>query len=143
MKQFFKFMFASMLGTFLLFFLVTLISFGIIAAIVATASSDETVISKNTVLRITLSKPVVDRSSKMKFTMGFAGPDKVMGLNDILDNLKKAKKDISRPRRNFHRHLNARRNPRCADRFQDFREIHLGIQRSIFSEIILSCLRRR
>jgi len=93
MKQFFKFMFASMLGTFLVIFLISLISFGIVAAIVATASSDETVISKNTVLRITLSKPIVDRGSKMKFTMGFAGPDKNVGLNDILDNLKKAKKD--------------------------------------------------
>jgi protease IV len=93
MKQFFKFMFASMLGTFLVIFLISLISFGIVAAIVATASSDETVISKNTVLRITLSKPIVDRGSKMKFTMGFAGPDKNVGLNDMLDNLKKAKKD--------------------------------------------------
>ena len=93
MKQFFKFMFASMLGTFFLFILVTLISFGIIAIIVAAASNDETIISKNTVLRITLSKAVVDRSTKMKFTMGYAGPDKSTGLNDILDNLKKAKKD--------------------------------------------------
>ncbi|MEI7660782.1 MAG: signal peptide peptidase SppA [Bacteroidota bacterium] len=93
MKQFFKFMFASMLGTFLLFFLVTLISIGIIAAIVAAASSDETIISKNTVLRMTLSKPVVDRSAKMKVVMGYAGPDNATGLNDILDNLKKAKKD--------------------------------------------------
>jgi protease-4 len=95
MKQFFKFMFASMLGTFLVIFLISLISFGIVAAIVATASSDETVISKNTVLRITLSKPIVDRGSKMKFTMGFAGPDKNIGLNDMLDNLKKAKKDYN------------------------------------------------
>ncbi len=82
-----------MLGTFLLFILVTLFSFGIIAIIIASASNDETIISKNTVLRITLSKPVVDRSTKMKFTMGYAGPDKSTGLNDILDNLKKAKKD--------------------------------------------------
>ena len=93
MKQFFKFMFASMLGTFFLFILVILISIGIIATVVATASNDETVISKNTVLRVTLSKAVVDRSSKMKFVMGYAGPDKATGLNDILDNLKKAKKD--------------------------------------------------
>ena len=93
MKQFFKFMFASMLGTFLLFILVTLISIGIIAAIVATASSEETVITKNTVLHVKLNKEIADRSSKTKFVMGYAGPEKTTGLNEILDNLKKAKKD--------------------------------------------------
>jgi len=93
MKQFFKFMFASMLGTFLVLVIMSLISFGIIAVIVAAASSEETVISGNTVLRITLSKPVVDRSPKTKFVMGYAGPDKSTGLNGILDDLKKAKKD--------------------------------------------------
>ena len=93
MKQFFKFMFASMLGTLLLLVLATLISVGIIAAIVGAASSEETVISKNTVMRVTLSKPIVDRGSKTKFTMGYAGPDNAIGLNDILDNLKRAKKD--------------------------------------------------
>ncbi len=93
MKQFFKFMFASMLGTFLLVILVTLIGIGIMAAVVSAASSDETVISRNTVLKITLSKAIVDRSSKTKFVMGYAGPDKSTGLNDILENLKKAKKD--------------------------------------------------
>lgn len=93
MKQFFKFMFASMLGTFLLFILVTLISIGIIATIVATASSEETVITKNTVLHVKLNKEIADRSSKTKFVMGYAGPEKTTGLNEILDNLKKAKKD--------------------------------------------------
>ena len=78
-----------MLGTFLLIFIVSIIMIGILSAIVATASSDDTVISKNTVMRITLSKPVVDRGSKMKFTMGYAGPDNSIGLNDLLDNLKK------------------------------------------------------
>ncbi len=86
-------MFASMLGTFLLIVLVTIIGFGIVAAIVATASSDETVISKNTVLHVKLNKEIADRSSKTKFVMGFAGPEKSTGLNDILDNLKKAKTD--------------------------------------------------
>ncbi|MCX6266235.1 MAG: S49 family peptidase, partial [Bacteroidetes bacterium] len=93
MKQFFKFMFASMLGTFLLVILVTMITIGIIAAIVATASSDETLISKDTLLHVKLNKDIADRGTKTKFVMGFAGPEKVTGLNDILDNLKKAKTD--------------------------------------------------
>ncbi len=95
MKQFFKFMFASMLGTFLLIVLVTILSIGIIAAIVATASSEETVISKNTLLHLKLNKEIADRSSKTKFVMGYAGPEKNTGLNDMLDNLKKAKTDES------------------------------------------------
>jgi len=82
-----------MLGTFLLFVLVTLISFGIIAAIIAAASSEETLISSNTLLLVKLNKEIADRSSKTKFVMGFSGPEKTTGLNDILDNLKKAKKD--------------------------------------------------
>ncbi|MCX6303395.1 MAG: signal peptide peptidase SppA [Bacteroidetes bacterium] len=93
MKQFFKFMFASMLGTFLLIILATLVTFGIIAAIVAAASSEETVISKNTLLHVKLNKEIADRGSKSKFVMGYAGPEKNTGLNDILDNLQKAKKD--------------------------------------------------
>jgi protease-4 len=93
MKQFFKFMFASMLGTFLLIVLVFFISFGIVAAIIATASSEDVVISKNTVLLLKLNKTIVDRSSKTKFVMGFAGPDKSTGLNEILENLRKAKDD--------------------------------------------------
>jgi protease-4 len=95
MKQFFKFMFASMLGTFLLFFILFLITFGIIAAIVASTSGEETVISKGTVLHLKFNKPIVDRSSKTKFVMGYAGPDKSLGLNEILDNLRKAKNDES------------------------------------------------
>jgi protease-4 len=93
MKQFFKFMFASMLGMFLFLVLITLVTFGIIAGIVASASSEETVISKNTLLHVKLNKEVADRSSKTKFVMGYAGPEKTIGLNEILDNLKKAKTD--------------------------------------------------
>ena len=93
MKQFFKFMFASMLGTFLLILLCTFISIGIIAIIVATATSDETVISKNTVLSVRLDNTITERGSRMNYTMGFPVPNRVTGLNDILDNLKKAGKD--------------------------------------------------
>jgi len=93
MKQFFKFMFASMLGTFLMIVIIFLVTFGIVAAIVAAASSEEVVISKKTLLHVKLDKAIVDRSSKTKFVMGYAGPDRSIGLNDILDNFKKAKQD--------------------------------------------------
>ena len=73
--------------------IVILITFGIVAAFVAAASSEEVIISKNTLLHVKLNKSIVDRSSKTKFVMGYAGPDKLIGLNDMLANLKKAKID--------------------------------------------------
>ncbi|MEI7982696.1 MAG: signal peptide peptidase SppA [Bacteroidota bacterium] len=93
MKQFFKFMFASMLGTLILCLIVSLVTFGIVAAIILTASQNEVVISKNTVLLARFDKAIADRSTKTKLVMGYAGPEKMTGLNDILDNLQKAKKD--------------------------------------------------
>lgn len=93
MKQFFKFMFASMLGTLLVIFITIMILAGIVAAIVASSSSEEKVISKNSVLKLRLNKPIVDRGSKTKFVMGYAGPDRSLGLNEILENLEKARRD--------------------------------------------------
>jgi len=92
MKQFFKFVFASMLGTFLVLLLLSLISLGIVAGIVAAASSDEVVIDKNTVLVIKMDKAIADRSPSMP-VFSFAGTEKFTGLNDILGNLKKAAND--------------------------------------------------
>ena len=93
MKQFFKFMFASMLGTFLTILLLSFIVIGIIAGIVAVSSNDEVVISKNTVLLIKLDKPITDRSPKMPILSSLTMPNKITGLNDILADLKKASKD--------------------------------------------------
>jgi protease-4 len=93
MKDFFKFMFASMLGTFLLMVLSVFISIIILVAIVASASSDETVITKNTLLHLRLDKPIVDRAPSMKFTFDLSGPGKMTGLNELLDNIRKAKHD--------------------------------------------------
>lgn len=93
MKDFFKFMFASMLGTFLLMVLSVFISIIILVAIIASASSDETVITKNTLLHLRLDKPIVDRAPSMKFTFDLSGPGKMTGLNELLDNIRKAKHD--------------------------------------------------
>jgi len=93
MNQFFKFMFASMLGTFLTLFLLGVIFTGIIAAIVIASSDNEVVIGKNTVLHIKLDKQILDRSPKMPLFSTFRMPNKISGLNDILENLTKASKD--------------------------------------------------
>ena len=96
MKQFFKFMFASMLGTVLVLIILFIISLGIVAGIVAATSSDEVVIDKNTILVFKMDKPVVDRSPKMP-VFGMFGTEKYLGLTDILKNLKKAKTDKNVP----------------------------------------------
>ncbi|MEI6456517.1 MAG: signal peptide peptidase SppA [bacterium] len=93
MKEFFKIMFASMLGTFLTLFLITVFCTGIIAAIVIASSSDEVVISKNTLLHVRLDKQIMDRSPKMPFFSNFNMSNKITGLNDILENFDKAAKD--------------------------------------------------
>jgi protease IV len=93
MKQFFKFMFASMLGTFLTLTLLLIISMGIIIGIAASASDETVEISKNTVLLVKLDKTIVDRAPKSPFNFNFSGTEKMMGLDVILENLKKAKKD--------------------------------------------------
>lgn len=93
MNQFFKFMFASMLGTFLTLFLLCVIFSGIIVAIVIASSKEEVVISKNTVLHIKLDKEIMDRSPKMPLLSSFQMPNRAIGLNEILENLEKAAKD--------------------------------------------------
>jgi len=93
MNQFFKFMFASMLGTFLILFLLGVIFSGIITAIVIASSNKEVVISQNTVLHVKLDKEIMDRSPKMPLFSGFQMPYKTIGLNEILENLAKAAKD--------------------------------------------------
>ncbi len=93
MKQFFKFMFASMLGTFLTILVLSFIMIGIIAGIVASASSEQVVIEENTLLQMKINTNISDRAPKLPIFSGFSMPEKSTGLNDILDNLKKAQKD--------------------------------------------------
>jgi protease-4 len=101
MRQFFKFMFASMLGYLLgaiIFGVVSLILFfGAVAAIGSTFSlqGKATSVSSSSVLHITLDQAVVDRGKKNGLDLDF-GPFKNMGklgLNDILEDLQKAKTD--------------------------------------------------
>ena len=89
-------MFASMLGTFLMLVILFLISIGIIAGIVAAASSVEVVIDKYTVLVLKMDKPIADRVPKMPVLVMF-GAEKYSGLTEILKNLKKAKTDKNVP----------------------------------------------
>ncbi|WP_299578731.1 signal peptide peptidase SppA [Mucilaginibacter sp.] len=96
MKQFFKFVFASMLG-FILASAIVVIVFIIFIVGIVDASSDKTVlVESNSVLQIKLTYPISERTPNNPLSgLGFLGIDgeKSLGLNDILANIKKAKTD--------------------------------------------------
>jgi protease-4 len=96
MKQFFKFVLASMVGL--------LITSGIILVIIIififglfSSASDKTVeVEPNSVLQIALKNPITERTPDNPLSgLNFLGLDgeKTIGLNDILSNIKKAKTD--------------------------------------------------
>jgi len=96
MKQFFKFMFASLLGTLLTFFVIFLFFAGIIGVVVATADSDDASVKPHTILYANWKTPILDRSSDNPFEgFDFTTMDskKPLGLNDILKSLEKAAGD--------------------------------------------------
>lgn len=97
MKQFFKFMFASMLGVFLSFLLLLVGLFLFLAAVFTATKADETVtLSRNTVLMASFDQPIPERTPQSPFPgLGLAGISirDVTGLNDILANIRKAAAD--------------------------------------------------
>jgi len=101
MKQFFKFMFASMLGTVISVFVLFFIFFIIVAGAISAAFSDfdksqqVTSVEENSVLHLELEGPIVDRGPEQSFKFDFAGfsGTSEIGLNQLLDNIKKAKDD--------------------------------------------------
>jgi protease-4 len=101
MRQFLKFMFASMLGFILgsiaIGIILMLFIAGAVAAMGTAFSMDQkpTNVRANSVLRITLDHPIVDRGRKDDLLLDF-GPFRGMGeigLNDILNDLDKASRD--------------------------------------------------
>lgn len=97
MRQFLKFVLASMLGTFLIGAVLIFLLIGMIAAAGAGFASkgQTTSIDKNTVLHLTLENEIIDRSSVEPFDLDL-GPFKAQtptGLNTILASLENAKTD--------------------------------------------------
>ncbi len=97
MRQFLKFVLASMLGTFLVGAVLIFLLIGMIAAAGAGFASkgQTTTIDKNTVLHLTLENEIIDRSSAEPFDLDL-GPFKAntpTGLNTILASLENAKTD--------------------------------------------------
>ncbi|MBU0474355.1 MAG: signal peptide peptidase SppA [Bacteroidetes bacterium] len=97
MKQFLKFFFASFLGTIAslitLFFLFFIIMLGIVSMV----STDETVsISPNTILKLEFDKQVPERTQFDNLNLSSFLAIKIsknIGLNDIVENINKAKND--------------------------------------------------
>ena len=92
MKQFFKFVLATVVGLIITTVIIVFIIIGIIAS-----SDDKTVdVEPNSVLKITFKTPIAERTPEKPLAgLGFLGldEDKSLGLNDILANIKKAKTD--------------------------------------------------
>lgn len=95
MKQFFKFVFASMLGVFLTISFFLIIFIAVIGALVSSTESS-VVIKENTILHVNLNYPIIERSSSNPLEDVNFGPiqgQKVLGLNDILKSIRNAKDD--------------------------------------------------
>ena len=94
MKQFFKFLFASMFGVFFALVLLVLLFAGI--ALIAVDGDKAVLVKTNSVLRIKLDYPILDRSPAdpfKNFDFQTFSSDKSIGLNDILKSIHKAKSD--------------------------------------------------
>lgn len=93
MKQFFKFVLATIVGI----ILSTIIIILVIAGLIAGAGADKTVqVDANSILHIEIKYPISERTANNPLAnLSFLGldGDKSIGLKDILANIKKAKTD--------------------------------------------------
>lgn len=95
MKQFLKFTLASIVGVIIAGLLLIFITIGIISAMVS-VSDEPAQITGNSVLLLKFDHDIVDRARKNPFgdlDFGMFQGSKTVGLNDILDCIRKAKTD--------------------------------------------------
>ena len=97
MKSFWKVTFASLTGTILASIVMFFLMFLILMGIVSSAREDEkATIESQTILKLELNNKIVDRATDNPFEdFDFASmqPNKGVGLNQILENISKAKED--------------------------------------------------
>jgi protease-4 len=96
MNNFWKYTLATVVGSIITFLVVFGILFGVFSIIIAGFGESEVVINDNSVLTMTLSNEVPDKTSDNPFdNIDFASFEskKILGLNDILKTIEKAKKD--------------------------------------------------
>ncbi|MBU0697419.1 MAG: signal peptide peptidase SppA [Bacteroidetes bacterium] len=95
MKQFFKFVFASMLGFILSAIVIFIILIAGITAVIS-SSSNKVEIKDNTILHVNLNLPITERSASNPLDNLDIGPfkgEKMLGLDEILKSIKTAKTD--------------------------------------------------
>jgi protease IV len=96
MKQFFKFMLASMTGVILVNVIFFFIIMGLIMSAASFSKKEVVIVPKNSLLHLTFEKEIPDRTSENPFSnFNFSSmkSGKAVGLNDILENITKAKTD--------------------------------------------------
>lgn len=96
MKQFFKFTFASCLGSFLALIAIVFFIFFIIGGLVSSVSQPEVEVKDNSVLVIKMDKPIYDReveSVKELFSIDGINMESNIGLTEFISVINKAKTD--------------------------------------------------
>lgn len=96
MKQFFKFFFASLLGSFISFVILFFIFLGILISVISYSEKDAINVKPNSLLHLRLNEPILDRTPANPFSdFNFAdfSLETPPGLNEILENIEKAKND--------------------------------------------------
>jgi protease-4 len=97
MKQFFKFVLASVVGVIISSIILFFLFFILLSGLIVAAGSDKAVdVDANSVLHIKLTYPITERTANNPLAnLSFLGLDgeKAIGLNDILASIKKAKTD--------------------------------------------------
>jgi protease-4 len=97
MKRFFSNVFASLIGTILAGLVLFLLMFVILGGIMSFAGGDEVVeIEEHTILALELNKKILDNEPNDPFadmSLMNLNVEKAIGLNDLLENIKKAKSD--------------------------------------------------
>ena len=92
MGQFFKFLLASCLGIFIAFFLFVGIS-GLVISRIAKQADKPKEIKPNTVLHLTFDNPIPEQTNNLELDPFDLSKRKILGLNEILQTLERAKKD--------------------------------------------------
>jgi protease-4 len=97
MKSFFKYLLASILGVIIASLIIFFVTVGIFSALIA--SQDKPVdIESNTILWLQLNQPIKDRKPSMPmlvYNLSDFGAENQLGLNDILNNIEKARHDAN------------------------------------------------
>ena len=83
MRQFFKFLFASFLGTLIALFVIFFIVVGSIGAL-ASKADQEAPVSANSVLHLKLNMPVPELMDNVETASFELDPERALGLRDII-----------------------------------------------------------